>query len=47
MRLNRCRVIDRQLEADILIESNRKLSQAKKSVRQNGDAKQAENESCG
>jgi len=42
-----CRVIDRQLDADILIESNRKLSQAKKSVGQNGNAEQAENESCG
>jgi len=31
-RLTWCRVIDRHLEADILIEPNRKLSQAKESV---------------
>ena len=31
-RLTWCRVIDRQLDARILIESNRKLSQAKESV---------------
>ena len=42
-----CRVIDRQLDAHILIESNRKLSQAEKSVGQNGNAEQAENENCG
>ena len=42
-----CRVTDRQLDPHILIWSNRKLSQAKKSVGQNGNAEQAENESCG
>ena len=47
VRLSWCRAIDRQLKANILIESNRELSQAKKSVGQNGNAEQAENESCG
>jgi hypothetical protein len=47
IRLNWCRAIERQLDAHILIESNPKLSQAKESVGQNGNAEQAENESCG
>ena len=46
-RLTWCRIIRRQLEGHILVESNRKLSQAKKSVGQNGNAEQAESESCG
>lgn len=37
-----CSVVDRQSKAHILIKSNRKLSQDKKSVEQNGKAQNAE-----
>ena len=46
-RLSPCRVVDRLLKARTLIESNRKLSQDKKSVGQNGKAEKAEDERCG
>lgn len=46
VRLSRCSVVERQLKARILIESNRKLSQDKKSVGQNGKADEAEDERC-
>lgn len=46
-RLRWCRVVDRQVKARILIESNRKLSQHEKSIGQNGKAEEAEDERCG
>lgn len=42
--LTRGRMVDRQVEARILIEPRRKLSQHEKPVRQNGKTKKAEND---
>jgi hypothetical protein len=46
VRLSWCCVVDRQLKAGILVESNRKLSQEKKPVGQNGKTKKAKDEKC-
>jgi hypothetical protein len=42
--LTRSRIVDRQVEARILIEPRRKLSQHEKPVGQNGETKEAEND---
>jgi hypothetical protein len=47
VRLSWYSVVDRQLKVRILIGSNRKLSQDKESVGQNGNAEEAEDERCG
>jgi hypothetical protein len=46
-RLRWCSIVDRQVKARILIEASRELSQHKKSVGQNGKAKEAEDQRCG